>query len=115
MPHPGDKGGFSPLLNRDSFRAGHRAAADGCGMVGDGTGQPVGEIGVVGMEGQEIDHRSQEILDVLGLGLVSATGIGQLSFGKTAANSARMRSIVVAGAQIPREKTLRPFFSATTQ
>ena len=50
VAHPGDDGSFGPLLDRDAFRPGHRAAPDRRGMIGDGTGQPVGKIGVISDE-----------------------------------------------------------------
>ncbi len=52
-------------------------------MVCDGTGQPVGEIGVVGGERQERHHRPQEVFNVFGLGLLTAAGGGFLLFGVT--------------------------------
>jgi hypothetical protein len=72
------------------------------------------------MKAQERYHRSQEVFDVLSLGLVTAAGVGFFPLGepsvaRSASNSARMRSMVVAGAHTPLEKTFRPFFSATTQ
>ena len=120
MAHPGDDGSLGPLLDRDAFRPGDGAAANRRGVIGHGLGQPVGEIGVIGMKGQERHDRPQEILDVLGLGLITASGVGFLLLGeasvdRSASSSARIRSMVAAGAQMPREKTFRPFFSATTQ
>lgn len=61
MPHPGDHGGLGPLLDRDAPRPGDRAAADGRGVLGDGTGQPVGQIGMLGVEGQERQDRPMEV------------------------------------------------------
>ena len=55
-----------------------RAAANGRCMGGDGLRQSVGEVGVVGVECQEPDHRPVKILDVLGLGLFPASGVGFL-------------------------------------
>ena len=52
-------------------------------MVGDGTCQAVGKIGVVRMKGQERHHRPEEVLDVLGLGFVTASGVGFLLLGET--------------------------------
>ena len=74
MTHPGDHGGLGPLLDRDSFRPGDRPAADRRGVLGDGTGQPVGEVGVAGVEGEERHDRPVEVLDVLGLGLLTTPG-----------------------------------------
>ena len=50
-------------------------------MVGHGPCQPVGKIGVVRMKSQERNHRPEEVLDVLGLGLVTAAGVGLLAPG----------------------------------
>jgi hypothetical protein len=50
-------------------------------MVGDGSCQSLGEDGMAGMEGQEPHDRTEEILDVLGLDPVSATGPGLLAPG----------------------------------
>ncbi len=41
-------------------------------MIGDGTGQPLGQLGVSGMEGEKRQHRPAEIVNVLRLGLVAA-------------------------------------------
>ena len=46
------------------------------------TGQPVGEIGMCRMEGQERYDRSKEILDILDLGLLPASGVGFLLLGE---------------------------------
>ncbi len=43
MPHPGDDGGFGPLLNRDAFRSGDRAATDRRGVVRDGCWPAAGQ------------------------------------------------------------------------
>ena len=120
MPHPGNDGGFGTLFDGDSLRPGDGAASDRGGVIGHGTGQPVGEISVCRMEGEERQHRSIEILDVFGLSFVSASGVGVFAFGvplggSLASSSARILSMVAAGAQTPREKTFRPFFSWTTQ
>lgn len=80
MPPPGDASRLGTLFDRDSFRPGNGPAADRCGMVGHDTGEPLGEIGMPGMEGQERQYRLEEILDVLGLSLVPASGIGLLAF-----------------------------------
>ena len=52
-------------------------------MVSDGLGEPIGEIGVVGVESQERPYRPQEVLDVPGLGLLTAAGVGFLALGVT--------------------------------
>jgi hypothetical protein len=76
VPHPGDHGGFGPMFDRDSLRPGHGPTSDrGC-VIGDSTGQAVGKIGVIRMKGQELDHRPQEVFDVIGLGVFTAFGIG---------------------------------------
>ena len=51
-------------------------------MGGDGLGQPVGEIGVCGVECQERHDRPVEVLDVLGLDLLPASGVGFLLLGE---------------------------------
>ena len=81
----------------------------------DSTGQPVGEISVILMKGQKRDHRPQEILNVLNLGLLTASGVGFFLLGEPSVDrsdtrSARIRSMVAAAAQMPLEKTLLPFF-----
>jgi hypothetical protein len=117
VAHPGDHGSLSPPLHRDALGPGDRAAADGGGMVGHRTGQTSGEGGMTGVESQERHHRPEEVLDILGLDLLSAACVGRLppnealggplcfEFGTDAAD----------GAHTPREKTLRPFLSWTTQ
>ena len=50
---PGNDGGFGSLFKRDSLRPGDGAAADWSGMIGDGMGQPVGDIGMGWMESRE--------------------------------------------------------------
>ncbi len=73
MPHPGDHGGFRPLLDRDSLRSGDRPAADRRGMLGDRSCEALRQIGVALMEGEERQHRPLEALDVPGLGRLPAT------------------------------------------
>ena len=63
------------------FRPGDRAASDRSGMIGNRTGQSVGEISMGRMEVQERQHGCVEVFDVFGLGLVSASSIGLLAFG----------------------------------
>jgi hypothetical protein len=50
-------------------------------MIGHRLCNPAGEIGVVWMKGQERFDRAKEILNVLGLGLFTAAGIGFLPLG----------------------------------
>src|SRR5207249_3581626 len=76
-------GGCGPVLDGNALRPGHGPAADRRGMVGHGPCQAVGKIGVLRMEPQERHHRSEEVLDVLDLGLVTAAGIGLLALGVT--------------------------------
>jgi WD40 repeat protein len=82
VAHPGDHRSLGPLLDRNAFRPGHRAAPDRRGVVGNGTGQPVGDVGVRRVEAEERDHRPVEVVDVLGLGLLPASGIGFLLLGE---------------------------------
>ena len=102
MPHPGDHGCLGPLLDRDAFRPGNRAAADRRCVIRHGPGHPLGEIGVIPMKAQERDHRPQEVFDVLGLGLVTAAGVGLLLLGEALRGSLGFeigtnRSMVAAG------------------
>jgi hypothetical protein len=88
-------------------------------MVCHGPRHPLGKISVILVKAQKRNHRPEEVLDVLCLGLVTASGVGFLLLGETlrgsASRSARMRSMVAADVQMPLEKTFRPSFSATTQ
>jgi hypothetical protein len=81
VAHPGDDGGFGPLFDGDTLRAGDGAAPDRRCVLGYRTGEPVAENGVVGMESQERHHRPEKIFDVLGLGLITAAGVGLFPFG----------------------------------
>jgi hypothetical protein len=83
MAQPGDHRYFGPLLNRNAFRPGDSSAADRRGMIGDGPCQAVGEISVICMKGQERPHCPQEVLNVLGLGFVTSSGVGFLLLCKT--------------------------------
>jgi hypothetical protein len=76
MSHPGDDGSFGSLFDGNALGPGHRAASDWRRMIGHGTGQPVGEIGVVWVEAEARPHRTQEIFDVFRLHLVAAAGVG---------------------------------------
>lgn len=50
-------------------------------MIGDGTGEPLAKISMVGMEVEERDDCTEEILDVLRLGVLTAAGIRFPPFG----------------------------------
>ena len=82
VPHPCDDGGFSPLLNRDAFRAGHGATSNRRRMIGYGTSETVSKLGVVGMKGKKRQDRSREVFDVLRLDRSTAFGIGHFSLGE---------------------------------
>jgi hypothetical protein len=81
VAHPGDHGGLGPLLDRDTLRAGDDTAPDQRGVGGHGPCQAVGEGSVAGMEGQERQHRPEEVFNVPGLSLVPAAGVGLLALG----------------------------------
>jgi hypothetical protein len=83
VPHPGDGSSLGSLLNGNSLGPGDRATANRRGMIGNFSCDSGGEIGVFFMEAQEQDHGPQKVLDVLGLGFVTATSIGFLPFGET--------------------------------
>jgi len=120
VAHPGDHGSLGSPLHGNALRPGNCPTSDrGC-VVGDGTGQPVGEIGVISMKGQELDHRPQEVFDVLAWAFSRRRASASFFFAKpsvdrSASSSMRMRSMVAAGAHTPLEKTFRPFFSCTIQ
>ena len=82
MPHPGDDGGFGSLFDGDALPPCDRAAPHGRCMGGDGLRQPVGEIGVCVVECQERHYRPVEVLDVLGLDLLTASGVRFLLLGE---------------------------------
>ena len=73
------------------------------------------------MEGQERHDRPVEVLDVLGLGLLPASGVGFLLLGEALGGSLGFEfgtNTLDRSPPLPRrpvEKTFRPFFSATTQ
>jgi hypothetical protein len=83
MTHPGDHRSLGPLLDGNSLRPGHGAAADWCGVICDGPCHPRGKISVIRMKAQEHNNRPVEIFNVLGLGLVTAASVGFLLLGKT--------------------------------
>ena len=120
MTQPSDHRCLGTLLDRNPFGAGDRAAADRGGMVGHGNGEPLSKIGMVRVKCQEGDHGPVEVLDVLGLNLLTAFGVGFFSFSEAFCGSLSFEIgtnliEVDAEVQMPREKTFRPFFSATTQ
>jgi hypothetical protein len=85
-------------------------------MVGNGSGQAIRKVGVPGMEGQERQDRSVEVLDVAGLGLITAASIGCLAPGVPFGGPLRFEfssNPFDGGCRCPhaREKTFRPFFS----
>jgi len=82
VAHPGDHSSLGPLLDRDALRPGDCPTTDRRCVIGDGPCQPVGEIGVISMKGQELDHRPQEVFDIFGLGLLTASGVGFLLLGE---------------------------------
>jgi hypothetical protein len=82
MAHPGNHGGFGARLDRDALRSCDRAGSNRRGMVSDATGQAVGEISVISMKRQERHDSPVEIINVLGLGLVTASGVALLLFGE---------------------------------
>jgi hypothetical protein len=81
VPHPGDDSDFGTLLNGDAFGPGDGATSDRRGVVRNRTGQFVGHVAMAGVEGQECHDRPVEILDILGMGFVPASGVGFLTFG----------------------------------
>src|SRR5262249_51198453 len=82
VAHPGNDGSFGPLLDGDSLGPGHCPRANRRGMIGDSTGQSVSEIGVILMKAQERHDRPVKVFDVLGVGLLTAAGIGFLLLGE---------------------------------
>jgi hypothetical protein len=87
VAHPGDHSSFGTFLNRDSLRPSHCFTSDRRGVIGNGTGQLVGEIGMVCMKGQEGDDGSKEIFNLLSLSLLSAADIGFLLLCETLGGS----------------------------
>lgn len=85
-------------------------------MIRDSTAQPLSKIGVIFMKRQERYHRSVEIFNVLGLGLVSAASIRRLALGVALGRSLGFQFATdpldgLRRAHTPREKIFRPFFS----
>ena len=115
MAHPGNHRSLGSLFDRDALGPGHGAAPDWRGMIGDGPCHLFGEIGVISVKGQKRPHRPEEVFNVFGLGLLTASGVGFFLLGEPSVDrsdtrSARIRSMVAAAAQMPLEKTLLPFF-----
>lgn len=80
MTQPGNHRSLGSLLDRDSLGAGHGAGPNRRGVIGDCTGQPLGEISVIFMKAEKRYNGPEEIFNVLGLGLASAAGIGLSRF-----------------------------------
>lgn len=76
VAHPGDGGGFGPLLDGNAFGAGDGAASDGSGVGGDAGGELVGQQTVAGVEGEELIDGAFEVFDVFDLfgGAAAASG-----------------------------------------
>jgi hypothetical protein len=90
VPHPSDHSGFGPLLNWNPLRASNGAASYRRGMIADGTSESVGEIGVALVEAEEFQKRPVKIFNVLGLGLLSASGVCFLPIGEALRGSLRL-------------------------
>ena len=79
-------------------------------MIGDSPCHSVGKIDVISVKGRFVTAAPGEILDILGLGLLSASSIGHFLLGKAFGGAARrrgrarIRSMVVPAAQIPLER-----------
>ena len=52
-------------------------------MIGDGPCHLFGEIGVISVKGQKRPHRPEEVFNVFGLGLLTASGVGFLFLGES--------------------------------
>jgi hypothetical protein len=87
VAHPGNHGSLGSLFDRNAFCPGHCSTSNRGGVIRDSPCHSVGKIGVTRMKGQERPHRPQEVLDVIGLGLVTASGVGLLLFGETLGRS----------------------------
>jgi hypothetical protein len=81
VPQPDDHRCLGPLLDRNALRPCHGPTADRRGMICDGTSQAVGEVGVFFMKSQELQDRTVEVFDVLGLGLLTSAVVGLLLLG----------------------------------
>jgi hypothetical protein len=72
VTHPRDHGGFGPAFDRDAFRPGHGAAADGGGVCGDGLGQCLRKFRMTLVKRQERQHGGLEVLGILRLPGIAA-------------------------------------------
>ena len=91
MAHPGNHGSFGPSLDGNAFGTGDGATADRSGVIRDGSCQPSGEVGVVGVESQKRHDRTKEVLDVLGLRLFTPASVGLLPLGVALCGPLRYR------------------------
>ena len=80
MTHPGNDSSLGSLLDGNAFSSRHCPASDRSGVIGHGSCQTVGKLGVVWMEGQKSDHCPQEVLDVFGLDLFTSLSSRLFSF-----------------------------------
>lgn len=65
MPHPCNRGGLGPLLERDSLRSRHRSTAHGNGMIRDRLRQRVSQLSMRKIKVQKGKHARLEITDVV--------------------------------------------------
>jgi len=49
-------------------------------MIGHGTGESVGKVGVLWVESQERNHGSKKVFNVFGLSFVPASGVSLFAF-----------------------------------
>jgi hypothetical protein len=87
VPHLGDHGSLGSLLDRNTLGAHHGAASDRRGTICHGPCHPLGEISVIRMKAQERHDRPVEVFNVLGLSLVTASGVGLLLLGEALGGS----------------------------
>lgn len=81
MAHPSDYSGFGPLFDWNAFRPSHGSTSNRRGVIGDGTSKPLAQFSVGRMEVEEGHDCPKEILDVLGLDVLSPLGIRRSAFG----------------------------------
>ena len=121
MPHPGDHGGFGPLLDGDALRSGDGPAVYRGGMIGHGPCQPLGQDrrGRDGRPGTPRPPRRSPRRTRPGP--FPGDGHRLLYVWRSLRWLARLPIRLGCGRwwllvpTTPREKTLRPFFSCTTQ